>query len=133
MFNNIDLCKTIKEIRKKQGLSQQDIASYLNVSRSSIATLENKGRINITVEEVIKISNLLGINLFDLLKLNEKQETSIISKAKITAQIHDFIEEIEKESERYREEIQRLREVHIKQTTKNVKKLLNIVESLKGE
>lgn len=63
----------------------------------------------------------------------QKQETSIISKAKIKAQIHDFIEEMEKESERYREEIQRLREVHIKQTTKNVKKLLNIVDNLKGE
>lgn len=50
---------------------------------------------------------------------------------RITKEINNLINNIEKESEQYRAELQRLKEVHIEQTTKNVKKLLQIIDNLK--
>lgn len=123
MFNNINLTEKIIEIRKKQGISQQDVANYLGISRSAVATLENnKNNKSLTVDRVIKLSKLFGVNIFDLIKLDNTQEENIISKCKITKEINNLIDNIEKESEQYRAELQRLREVYIKKKQQKILK-----------
>lgn len=59
----------ITKIRKAQGLTQENIASYLGLSREQISHYE-RGVRNISVTELNKLSDLFGIELSDLLEEN---------------------------------------------------------------
>lgn len=53
------------EIRKSKGLSQLDLASLVNVDKTSISRIEN-GRTNITLVTAIKLSLALDVRLKEL-------------------------------------------------------------------
>ncbi len=65
------MCKTIGRnivlIRKAQGLTQSNLASYLGVSREQISNYE-RGVRDISVTELNKLSELFGVELSDLLE-----------------------------------------------------------------
>ncbi len=59
--------KNIKKLRLKKGLTQLDLAVVCNFEESSIGRLEN-GNTNPTIKTLLKVSNALGIKLYELLK-----------------------------------------------------------------
>ncbi|MEA1876201.1 MAG: DUF4065 domain-containing protein [Bacteroidota bacterium] len=54
--------KRIVELRKLKGYSQEDLAKFLNIPRSSVAQMELGNR-NVSVIEIIKLSEALGFSL----------------------------------------------------------------------
>ena len=52
----------ILQLRKQKGLSQEDIARFLTIPRSSVAQIELGNR-NLSVIELIKLSEVLGFSL----------------------------------------------------------------------
>ena len=54
--------KRIVELRKLKGYSQEDLAKFLKIPRSSVAQME-LGKRNISVIELIKLSEILGFSL----------------------------------------------------------------------
>ena len=65
------LGQEIAKQRKKQGLTQLDLASLVNMEKPSITRLE-KGRTNPTSLTLLKISKALNIPISKFLKFQEK-------------------------------------------------------------
>ena len=65
------LGQEIAKQRKKQGLTQLDLASLVNMEKPSITRLE-KGRTNPTSLTLLKISIALNIPISKFLKFQEK-------------------------------------------------------------
>ena len=63
--------KRIMELRKFKGLSQEDIAKFLKIPRSSVAQIELGNR-NVSVIELIKLSEVLGFSLNKFLSKDYK-------------------------------------------------------------
>lgn len=60
------LNKNVKFLRTKKGLSQQTLADKVGVDRSTISRIEND-EIETTIDNAIKIAEVLKINFKDLL------------------------------------------------------------------
>ena len=61
--------KNIANLRKFQSLTQDNLASYLGVSRVQISHYE-RGEREISVTELNKLADLFGVELSDLLEEN---------------------------------------------------------------
>jgi transcriptional regulator with XRE-family HTH domain len=53
----------IKELRKERSISQEDLAYLANLDRTYITSVEN-GRRNISIVNIEKIANAMGIDLY---------------------------------------------------------------------
>lgn len=72
MEDNLNL--KLQELRKKNNLSQAEVAEYLHVSRQAISQWEN-GKASPDIENIKKMCQLYHISVGDLLGLeNEKKE-----------------------------------------------------------
>lgn len=62
--------QNIVELRKKQGLTQEDLAGLTEMDRSYLSEIEN-GYKNLSVLSLIKIANALKVDPAQLLKSNK--------------------------------------------------------------
>jgi len=76
----------IKEYRNEQGLTQKDLATKADISRSYLGDVE-KNRYNASVETLQKIASALGIPVTKLLTTEEQLE---IAKGSLS-QINDTV------------------------------------------
>lgn len=53
-------------LRKKKGLSQEELAEKVNLSRESISMIES-GKTGVRVENLVEIANNLGVSTDDIL------------------------------------------------------------------
>lgn len=85
----------IKKFRDRQGLSQEQVASYLGMSsRSQISLIEN-GKKPIDLEKLEKLANLFGVNLGVFVSENEKKFTTELAFAFRTDEVNESdLEEI---------------------------------------
>lgn len=60
----------IKELRKKLGLRQEDVAARLGVTRQTIIAIENN-KYNPSLELAMKIARLLNTTVEDLFQLED--------------------------------------------------------------
>ena len=60
----------IKELRKKLGLRQEDVAARLDVTRQTIIAIENN-KYNPSLELAMKIARLLNTTVEELFRLDE--------------------------------------------------------------
>lgn len=68
----------IKNLRKKAGISQTELAEKCNVSKSMISKIEsNKATIHLDL--LMNIAKVLGVSLYELL-----EETSLVAKKRAT-------------------------------------------------
>lgn len=77
------------ELRKKKGLSQEELANKLNVSRQTISKWE-LGDSTPDMEKLIAISDLFEISLDQLVLGKEQSSAEPISK---TSEVRDILEE----------------------------------------
>lgn len=54
--------KSIREIREKQGLSQEQLAEKMNISRSTISKIES-GKFNCSIDYLSKFAIALGFEV----------------------------------------------------------------------
>lgn len=60
----------IKELRRKMGLRQEDVANQLNVTRQTIIAVENN-KYNPSLELAMKLARLLNTSVEELFQLDE--------------------------------------------------------------
>lgn len=73
----MNISEKIKEIRKKQNLTQEQFSEKIFVSRNAVAKWEsNRGYPDI--QNLITISDIYGISLDDLMKNDQKLKNKII-------------------------------------------------------
>ena len=69
----------VAELRKSRGYSQEDLAKYLGISRSSVAQMELGNR-NITINEMMVLSEILGFSLDKFLSKDYKADAIVESE-----------------------------------------------------
>ena len=72
----MNLSKKIYELRKAHGMSQEQLAEKLNVSRQSISKWES-GESSPEIERLIELSDVFDVSTDYLLKSSEVDELSI--------------------------------------------------------
>lgn len=63
----------IEELRKQNGLKQEELANALKVSRQTIGSLEN-GRYNPSIQLAFKIARYFHMSIEDIFIYEEEQE-----------------------------------------------------------
>ena len=63
----------LEELRRQQGMKQEDLANALKVSRQTIGSLEN-GRYNPSIILAFKIARYFGVSIEDIFIFEEEQE-----------------------------------------------------------
>ena len=58
----IEIGHSIREIREKRGLSQEQLAEKMNISRSTISKIES-GKFNCSIDYLSKFAISLGFNI----------------------------------------------------------------------
>jgi len=71
----------LKNERKNKGWSQDELAEKLYVSRQSISKWEN-GQNYPSIETIIKVSDLFGVTIDELLRSDEELTKKVINDAK---------------------------------------------------
>lgn len=63
----------LEELRKQNGIKQEDLASALEVSRQTIGSLEN-GRYNPSIILAFKIARFFGLNIEEIFMYEEEEK-----------------------------------------------------------
>lgn len=66
----------LEELRKKQGIKQEELAAELEVSRQTIGSLEN-GRYNPSIQLAFKIARYFGMSIEDIFIYEEEKNESM--------------------------------------------------------
>lgn len=74
----IKLADTLVSLRKKNGLSQEQLAEKLNISRQAISKWE-RAESSPDTENLIKLASLYNISLNDLVNRHEQKENTMIT------------------------------------------------------
>lgn len=87
----MELYKKFKQLRISKGLTQRDIAEYLNIHPASYANYENGKRIP-DIQTLVRIADFYNLSIDSL--LGRKQETFqnvIITEPKYRSELHKEI------------------------------------------
>ena len=76
------LGKRLKDKRKKQGLTQEKLAEYVNLSVSHLSHIEN-GNEKTSLQTIVNIANILNISLDELLDLDLGKRSMFITVREI--------------------------------------------------
>lgn len=79
--NGMVLGEKLKRLRKSRGLSQEQLATELNVSRQSISKWE-LGESKPEIENLITLSEYFNVSIDELLKINKECTSTVKVKAK---------------------------------------------------
>lgn len=81
MDSTMNVNERIKNLRSKLHLSQEYVANYLGLNRSSYTQMENGNR-KITADDVLKLSNLFGVSA-DMILHNEEisEPTAVFARS----------------------------------------------------
>jgi len=72
-FGGAFLKNKLEEIRKQQGIKQEELASALEVSRQTIGSLEN-GRYNPSIILAFKIARYFGMSIEEIFTYDEEEQ-----------------------------------------------------------
>lgn len=72
-IGGVELKNKLEEIRKQHGITQEQLAKNLEVSRQTIGSLEN-GRYNPSILLAFKISKLFKINVEEIFIYEEEKK-----------------------------------------------------------
>lgn len=103
MDNKIKLGKRIKELRKKKGLTQEQLAETIDMEQNSISVIES-GRNFPTLGTLEKIAKVLNVELSDFFN-------------------YEYLEDIDNIRETTTDKIQKMDEFQLRQLFKFVKSL----------
>lgn len=76
------LGEKLKQQRKKQEITQETLAEYVNLSVSHLSHIEN-GSTKVSLQTIVNIANILNISLDDLLDLDLGKRSMFITVREI--------------------------------------------------
>ena len=85
----MEIEKKLKEVRERAGLTQEQVAQSVMVSRQTISNWEN-GRSLPDIISIIKLSDLYGISVDELLKDDQKMQKKIEQDATVAKPIEEL-------------------------------------------
>ncbi|TDG95403.1 helix-turn-helix domain-containing protein [Cardinium endosymbiont of Culicoides punctatus] len=88
--------KTIKGIRKKKGLTQQQIAELVHMHRSNYSKVEN-GERELSIEAIDKIAKYFGMTIDQLVHFGGNVPDDIVVEDKTLMEQVKLINELEEE------------------------------------
>ncbi|WP_154657068.1 helix-turn-helix domain-containing protein [Hugenholtzia roseola] len=91
-MNTEQILAKLRQIRKEKGVSQEDIAEQIGVSRPTYLAMEN-GKQEFSLQRLEKVVKFLNIDIYDLI---DKKDEKLNQIAKAISEIKAKIEEIEK-------------------------------------
>ncbi|MEG0240454.1 MAG: helix-turn-helix transcriptional regulator, partial [Anaerorhabdus sp.] len=71
---NIEIANRLVELRKQRGLSQEDLAQELGISRQAVSKWE-RAESSPDTDNLILLARLYGVSLDDMLKTDEEIPT----------------------------------------------------------
>lgn len=80
MDNKKKLGKRIKELRKQKGLTQEQLAEFINMEQNSISIIES-GRNFPTLATLEKIANILNVNLSDFFNYEYLDDIELVKQS----------------------------------------------------
>lgn len=80
-LTNRSIAERIKLLRKELGLTQEEVAEQLGVSRATVSQMES-GERKITAEELYKLANIFNVTADEILD-NEKSIEVVLEKSKV--------------------------------------------------
>lgn len=83
-----NLYKKIQDFRQKAGLTQEELAEKVGLSRGAITSIE-QGRRKVTVEELLKLCEAFSCSYGDLLASEQKEKTMADSGKKNVRELYD--------------------------------------------
>lgn len=83
-MKNKNLAKKVKELRKRKGLSQEDLAENSGLSLRTIQRIEN-GETEPTGETLKRISNALNVNAEDLIDWSIIEDNGFLKAMNLSA------------------------------------------------
>ncbi len=85
------LSQKIKKLRTQHGLSQEDVAKNLGISRPTYVQIEKNER-DLTIPEAQKLSDIFGMTLTDFLtEANIKEHVVVLEKEKSSANTNEHM------------------------------------------
>ena len=78
------LCEKLYELRRAAGLSQEELAERLNVSRQAVSKWEN-GAAQPELSKLVELSRLYGVSVDELLSLEEAEKCDAKAAASVDA------------------------------------------------
>lgn len=78
------LCEKLYELRRAAGLSQEELAERLNVSRQAVSKWEN-GAAQPELSKLVELSRLYGVSVDELLSLEEAEKGDAKAAASVDA------------------------------------------------
>ncbi len=78
------LCEKLYELRRAAGLSQEELAEKLSVSRQAVSKWEN-GAAQPELSKLVELSRLYGVSVDELLSLEEAEKSSAEDAAQVPA------------------------------------------------
>ncbi len=89
-MSEIDVSKNLKELRKKQGYTQQELANILKVAKTTVSTWE-RGAAKPRMDVARQLANIYGVTLSQLVgegsvTKNEEESSSTPAKKSIDLQ-----------------------------------------------
>lgn len=82
-----DLGENIKELRQKKGYSQEDLAIFLNLTRTSVVNIE-KGRQRPPIHTLSEIASFLNVHIYDLFpSADEKKQIDLLRDMKESIEV----------------------------------------------
>ena len=121
--------KIIKELRKENNMSQEELAEKLGVSRSAVGLYE-QGKRKVNYERVNELADIFGVSSDYLLgRIDKKNPVRTISEAiSDNPELYNFWKELTK-----REDLQLL----FKQTRdlepKEIKRIIRVIKAIEDE
>ena len=90
MFSKEVFAERVKQLREEKGVVQNDIAEYLNVTRSQIGEIE-RGRTSTPAERVYLLAEYFGVSSDYLLGLSDnKQPSERRNRMKASGKVHKY-------------------------------------------
>ena len=86
------LGKRLKQQRKEQGLTQEKLAEYVNLSVSHLSHIEN-GNEKTSLQTIVNLANILNISLDELLDLDLGKRSMFITVREIDLLFKDCTKE----------------------------------------
>ena len=93
--NEMKITEKIKKIRIDRGYTQQYMAEKLFIDTVNYGRIE-RGQAKLTIDRLIKIAQLLNVEIYELLKADIKEEQTINRILKIELQILKELKKIKK-------------------------------------
>lgn len=92
MSTGLNLYKKIQDLRQKAGITQEELADKVGLSRGAITSIE-QGKRKVTVEELLKFCEAFNCSYGDFLSSDQTEKATTKSDKKNVRELYDAYKE----------------------------------------